>query len=458
MKTKDDSVKITALELENIKRIKAVRIVPTENGLTVIGGKNNQGKTSVLDGIAYALGGSAYKPSTVKRDGSMVDPYLKVTLSNGLIVERKGKDSTLTVTDPSGKRSGQTLLDSFISTFALDLPKFMSANDKEKARVLLQILGIGDQLAKYEKEEQRLYDERQAIGRIAREKQGHADQMPQWDGVPAELISASDLIKQQQEILARNGENQRKRDRLREITMEKHRIADEITRLEAQMSDLKERLKERKEIYEQTRLDEETAMKTVAQLVDESTEELEDNLADIEAINVKIRQNLEKEKAQIEADAYSQQYKDLNQQIDKLRDDRMKLLDGADLPLKGLGVDQGVLTYNGQAWDGMSGSDQLRVATAIVRKLKPECGFVLLDKLEQMDLDTLQSFTQWLESEGLQAIGTRVSTGDECTIYIEDGYSVDHDGKKTADEDLKPAEMSKAPEPEFKPKWKAGEF
>ncbi len=48
----------------------------------------------------------------------------------------------------------------------------------------------------------------------------------------------------------------------------------------------------------------------------------------------------------------------------------------------------------------MSGSDQLRVATAIVRKLNPECGFVLLDKLEQMDMTTLQEFFRLAGSRG----------------------------------------------------------
>ena len=70
----------------------------------------------------------------------------------------------------------------------------------------------------------------------------------------------------------------------------------------------------------------------------------------------------------------------------------------------------------------MNSSDQLKVSAAIVRKLKPDCGFILLDKLEQMDLETLQEFGQWLESEGLQAIATRVNTGEECSIIIEDGY------------------------------------
>ena len=69
------------------------------------------------------------------------------------------------------------------------------------------------------------------------------------------------------------------------------------------------------------------------------------------------------------------------------------------------------------AWDNMSGSQQLQVATAIVRKLKPDCGFVLIDKLEQMDQITLAEFGAWLENEGLQAIATRVSTGGECSRH-----------------------------------------
>ena len=87
-------------------------------------------------------------------------------------------------------------------------------------------------------------------------------------------------------------------------------------------------------------------------------------------------------------------------------------------------MDDGELLYLGQRWDNMSGSQQLQVATAIVRKLKPECGFVLIDKLEKMDQITLAEFGAWLEQEGLQAIATRVSTGGECSVLIEDGYSI----------------------------------
>ena len=44
-------VKIIGFEAENVKRIQAVALEPSSNGLTVIGGNNGNGKTSILDAI-----------------------------------------------------------------------------------------------------------------------------------------------------------------------------------------------------------------------------------------------------------------------------------------------------------------------------------------------------------------------------------------------------------------------
>ena len=93
------SVKISSLEVENVKRVKAVKLEPSANGLTVIGGNNGQGKTSVLDAIAWALGGDRFAPSSPKRAGSTIPPHLIVKLNNGIIVERKGKNSDLMIDD-----------------------------------------------------------------------------------------------------------------------------------------------------------------------------------------------------------------------------------------------------------------------------------------------------------------------------------------------------------------------
>lgn len=402
-------IKIHNLEIENIKRIKAVSLTPTANGLTVIGGKNGQGKTSVLDSIAWALGGEKYRPSAAQREGSVLPPRLKLTLSNGLVVERKGKNAALTVTDPTGKKGGQQLLNEFVEQLALDLPKFLNAGSREKADILLQIIGVGDQLKELELQERAAYQERLAIGRIADQKEKFAKELPAFENVPETPVSASELIARQQGILAKNAENQLKRQQVGQLEEQAGKLQGEIDRLQGQLT--------------KTLADLGVARKSAAFLQDESTDQLEADLRNIEELNAKVRANLDKEKAEEDAKVYQAQYDGCTAQIEALRREKAALLEGADLPLPGLSVEDGELTYKGRRWDCMSSAEQLRAGTAIVRKLNPECGFVLLDKLEQMDLDTLREFGDWLAAQGLQAIATRVSTGDECSIIIEDGQA-----------------------------------
>ncbi|MDD4431714.1 MAG: hypothetical protein PHF61_09985, partial [Bacteroidales bacterium] len=210
---------------------------------------------------------------------------------------------------------------------------------------------------------------------------------------------------------------------------------------EVEVKQLTEKIEELTIALEAAKRDRDIAAKSALDLQDESTEKLEANINNIETINVKVRANLDKDKAEQDAQDYADQYNTLTAELNNVRQAKIDLLKGANLPLPGLSVEDGELTYNGKKWDCMSGSEQLKVSTAIVRKLNPKCGFVLLDKLEQMDLDTLQEFGQWLEQEGLQAIATRVSTGPECEIIIEDGHVAG------AEQPVQEA-----------PKWKAGEF
>ena len=411
-------IKINSLELENIKRIKAVQLTPHESGLTIIGGDNNQGKTSVLDAIAWALGGDKYRPSEPQRQGSIVPPELHVTLSNGLIVERKGKNSSLKVIDPEGRKGGQQLLNEFISTFALDLPKFMRGSDKEKADTLLQIIGVREKLAKLDLKINSAYNQRHDTGVVLDQKKKYAAELQQYPDAPKERVSVSELIQQQQTILARNGENQQKRMHLAKLEQDAETAKKNIAHLESEL------IKERDRCA-LILADIATAKKTVEQLKDESTAELEASIRNAEMINAKVESNIKKTTAEAEAAEMEEAYDDMSTELDNLRSDRIKLLAGAKLPLPGLSVNEdGALTYNGQAWDNISGSDQLKVATAIVRRLNPECGFVLMDKLEQMDATTLKNFGAWAEQEGLQVIGTRVSRGEECSVVIEDGRGV----------------------------------
>ena len=88
-----------------------------------------------------------------------------------------------------------------------------------------------------------------------------------------DLISPSDLIRQQQEILTRNGENQRKRENLHKLEQDHQKINDTLSEL----------LAKQKKIEEDLRI----ARLSATDLQDESTAELEESISNIEEINRK---------------------------------------------------------------------------------------------------------------------------------------------------------------------------
>lgn len=417
-----DKVTIASLELENVKRVRAVSFDPAPAGLTLLGGKNRQGKTSVLDAICYALGGENYRPSDLQNRDGVATARMDITLSNGLRVVRDGKNAALKVMDPAGRKAGQTLLNSFIEELSLNLPKFLNSNSKDKAKTLLRILGIEDQLAALEQEERRLMDERLLVGRDADRKAKYADELPEYPEAPDEPLSGADMSRKLQAALSVNAENEAKR---RQAVA----IAYDLNNQQAVCDQLRAELARAEKVMQKLAEDLKAAKEAANNLQDVDTSTLDVELEQIDVINNKVRTNQEKSRAKDEAEQAKAIHSALNTKVADVRKRRDELLASVELPLPGLTVEAGELIYNGSKWDCMSAMEKIRVATAIVRKLKPSCGFILLDGLEAFDRDELNKLREWLTGEGLQAIGTKVCE-DGADIIIEDGMIIGAEAKE----------------------------
>lgn len=413
----NEGIFITSLDVEGFKRIKAVRVEPTPEGITIIGGKNRQGKTSVLDAMIWGLGGDKYRPTDAQNTDSDKPPEIEIKLSNGLIVERKGKNGSLTVRSEDGLTGGQTLLNRFIEQLALDLPKFMGSTAKEKANILLQIIGAGERLAELDDKEKMIFDNRRDAGRDSDEAGAALKSMVSHPGVEGELIVLSDLLEDIEAAESERRELEGKRNDIANLDddMASHQdylitLQASIDTAEAALQDCDNRKKTlRKEIEATTLTD---------------VEKLREQLSNAEEKNQQLRDNKAFQAAQQDVLDKSTVHAKLLLDLKSVRATRSELLKNADMPLDGLSVADGELIYNGAHWDGMSKAEQMMVATSIVRKINPKCGFVLLDNLESMDTETLKQFCLWATDQGLQIIATRVSTGDECSIIIEDGQAV----------------------------------
>lgn len=441
-------MKLSSLQISDVKRIKAVSIDFNQEGMTIIGGRNRQGKTSVLSSIMYALGGEKFRPTNFKREGSEEDGFIRITFDDGMIVERKGKNAALTVIDSTGQKRGQQLLDDFVSKFSIDLPRFMDGTDREKADILLKIIGVGDQLEKLDKEEESKYNERTDVGRLAERKKKACEELEFYPDVPAEEISLLDLTNKLKDVLTRNAAVRASVQKIEQNKCRLAKLVENGQNLENQKSALKSKtdaqrdaLKRQMEALEENYRQQEAAIKqsqtdndeaielladeiTKAESIEytlEDTSSIEAEIKTCEATNAKVKANRDRAEKLKEADDLKAEYDELTKQVEDVRRRRQELLDGADLPYPGLSVQNGMLYLNGKAWDCMSGAEQLIVACSISMRINDKCNFVLMDKLEQFDLETLNDFEKWCESKGLQVIATRVSTGTECKIVIEDG-------------------------------------
>lgn len=453
-------MKISSLQVNNVKRIKAVNIDFAENGMTIIGGRNRQGKTSVLSALSYALAGERFRPSNFKREGSEADGYIRVTFDDGMVVERKGKNSSLTVIDSTGKKGGQALLDEFVSKLSIDLPKFINGTPSEKASLLLKIIGLEDQLDALDAEEKCLYDERTMVGRIAEQKEKACKELEFYPDVPEVEVSLDTLKQKLMALVQKNASVKAVASKLEENNARLVKMMQAGQNLETQKTALAEAVeKQKKALQQQIALLQESfvkqtealdnriaenneAVNALATEVAEAeelvagseiadTSAVEAEIANCEEINAKVRANIARAEKLKEADAMKQEYDDLTEKVEDVRRRRKELLDGADLPYPGLSVQNGELLLNGKSWDCMSGAEQLIVACAIARRINDKCDFVLMDKMEQFDLESLNEFETWCEANNLQVIATRVSTGDECSIIIEDGYVVGQEQEAT---------------------------
>lgn len=477
-------MKLISLDCSDVKRIKAVHLEFNEKGLTIIGGSNRQGKTSVLDAILFALGGESYRPVNFKREGSEEDGFIRLTFDDGMIVERSGKNAALKVIDSTGKKQGQNLLNALISKIAIDLPRFLNAPDGEKAKVLLGLLGIGDELKELDDLEQDKYQERTLIGRQYEQKDKAVKELPFYADVPENEVSCLELNNQLGEMMKRNAATKAAVERIesnkielgklvaRGETLEADRAAldgkaeaqkkqvcdnsknrldsieEQIRELQRQKNKVVEETSQQLKVIDETVVAQKRAFDTqikenanaIETLTDEivksenidtsleDTSALEKAIQECEQTNAKIRANKARQDKVDEAVALKKEYEKYTAEIDDIRKRRLALLDGADLPYPGLSVkDFGkgpVITLNGIPWSDCSGSEQLIVSAAIAFAVNKGCQFVLMDKFEQFDQKSLDTFDAWLIKQDRQVITTRVSSGSECSFVIEDGYVV----------------------------------
>lgn len=419
---------ITNLYASNVKVIKAINITPDGN-LVVVGGGNEQGKSSTLDSIIYALLGGRKVCTTPVRTGED-EAQIIVELGDLVVTKiiKANGNQYLTVTDKGKKvTSPQALLDSLTSALAFDPLAFTNMSPKDQLNTLKNLVGID--LSTLDEERQKCYEERTVIGRIRDQYKASLDTMAVPTITSTEKIDVQGLLKEISEANATNSQ-------IDVSIRNKKELAENIVALDAEI--------ERLLAIKAKRVEELNAFPPIADKID------------IDALNVKltdameINNSIDKNKQYIDTTKLlsekSVEYNALTLRIQEIDAEKETKMASAKFPIDGLSFGEDGILYKGTPFSQASSAAKLKTSVAIGLAMNPELKVLLIPDGSLLDDDNLAMIAKMAEENDAQVWIERVGKGDEVSVVIEDGLIVeDRTGisKQTPVADKKPAKTRK---------------
>lgn len=407
-------MKIIELQAANIKRLKAVDITP-DGTIQVIGGRNAQGKSSVLDAIWLALGGGrAAKETTLPiRDG---ESKASVTLDLGdLVVARSWtlKGTTLKVTAKDGAVYGspQKMLDELVGRLSFDPLEFTRLSAREQRDALLDLVDLDVDMDALDRERADAFTQRTEVGR-----QGKAiGDVTVDESLPVEETSAQDIITRIRETEAQN----RRAD---DAASDYEATTREVEQMEAHVDSLRQQLSDAGESLYAASQRAEMKLKALQTFVKVDVSPLEDELEGVEETNALIRaNNEERKKAEHKADM-RQDYEILTRKIAALDEQKAQALASAAFPVPGLGFDEQGVTFQGVPFSQASSAEQIRVSVAMAMALNPKLRVLRIKDGSLLDADAMEALREQVAENDFQLWLEVVTTSTEGgAVIIEDG-------------------------------------
>lgn len=421
--------KILRLTSENFKKLRAVTIAPDPKGnLVIVGGQNGQGKTSLLDSIAAALGGKDSAPTKPIRDG---EADAKIVLETAeYIVTRKFSQTggSLVVTTAEGAKisSPQALLDSLTAKVCFDPLEFTRMKPADQAETLRRLVGID--FAELDREGGEKYALRTGVNRSVKEQTADVARLGPITDAGMEFKDAATLGERMEAGAAVNSENEKKRGKLDDLNDDIASVEAQIAKQSAAVEDFKKRLAGAEKILGVLQEEREKTVKTrdeqhkeIAGLVDVDFAPIRAEMEKVNAHNEEVRMNLRRKEQGDKLRSLASEAKELTDRLEGIEQEKARQLRKAKFPIEGLSFTATGVTYQGVPFEQASAAEQLRVSVAMGAAMQPKLKVALIRDGSLLDDNSLKLVAETAEKYDCQVWLERVSDGAECSVIIADG-------------------------------------
>ena len=436
---------IVEFRAQNAQVLKAVQIFPGDRNIVKITGKNRQGKSTILKSIMAALGGKNFIDDQPVRNGeSEAEIFLdlgeytitrKITLS-GEYLDVRTKEGFKAP-------SPQKFLTSKLSSFAHNPLEFMRLKKEAQVEALRKIAPVrldraeiesviggkwiyqlvksDDPLVILDKAYAAIYEERTITNReITRLNGAIKSIVIPGDGADIEPISASELLAEKSKLDEKKATNDAVRKQLLDTQAGLALLTENIADIDNEINELEEKLtllrdkKNNLEIYFQSADFKRTELSmTIDGLVDPDYDEIDKKIAGIDEHNklandIHIAKN-SREKSMKELASHQADSERCSKNIEAIKQYKTQLMTEANLPVAGLNIENGMVTYGGFPLSQASTKEQIEISCAVCLAEHPKIGVITIDRgWADLDSEGKQALQKFAENTGAQIWITQV--------------------------------------------------
>lgn len=423
-------MRIVALRAENIKRLKAVNITPNKF-INRISGANESGKTSLLDGIEWALTGTSTVPSAPVRKGSgraVIQLDLGEVIVTRKFVEGGSRNGVLTIEAKDTHnlfRGPQEMLDELMGKVSFDPLEFLRMHPKKQFEVLKGLVELDIDLEQLETDYQADYLLRRDVKKeiTALETRRDAIQVP--EGLPAQKRDETALVKELTEAAEFNeriAEQQRERDGLigeeRQLRLRAEERSKQIAELLEQIATIEKDLKNDLAAVE-TIDKEKKKWKPLAER--KNAAELQQQINEARTVNAAIDRANQRKAFESEISEKEKQVEKLSTALDRRNKEKANAIENAHFPVDGLAFGEDEVIYNSFPFNQASNAQQIRASVAIGMELNPKLRVMRIKDGSLLDDNSLKIVAEMAQEKDFQIFIEQVSTDGKVGVYLEEG-------------------------------------
>jgi len=407
-------MKIIELQAENIKRIKAIEIKPMTN-MVILEGKNEQGKTSVMDCIYYGLGGNKSIPDEAVRHGED-KAQIRINLEEYIVTKKWNKSGniTLKVENKDGTKvtSPQKMLDDLIGDLSFDPMSFCNLKKEKRLEILKKVakINFNDLNDRHEK----AFQERTFINRKVKELENQL--------TPFKFIENPGVIEDISNIQTKRTIGENKNNEYAQLERDIVGNKRYLEQLRGNIDRLRKELLGYEKEEEQARKNVETsedalimADKIDLTFFDEKIAAHSQNVVKKE--KWKNGQEIKKSLAKATYDSEK-----LSSELDSVKKEKEARINNAEMPIEGLNFSDGDISFNGVEFSEISSSQKIKVSMAMAMALNPKLKIIRILNGSLLDDDAMKAVKEIAEKNDFQIwmeCVSNVKSGN--AIYIEDG-------------------------------------